>query len=178
MSVLDFDKTRLDKIVVVVFSLQVMSSPLQPHELQHSRLLCSSLSPTICSNSCPLSRWCYLTILSSVAPFSFSVQSFPASGSFPMRRLFASGGQSFGASASASVLPMHIQGWFLLGLTGLISLQSKGLSRVFSSTTIWKHPFFRSQLSIQSNSHIRTWLLENHSFDYVDLCWQSDVSAF
>ena len=146
--------------------------------MQHSRLLCCSLSPTICSNSCPLSWWCYLTTSSSVASFSFSVQSFPASGSFPMRSLFASGGWSFGASASALVLPMHIQGWFLLGLTGLISLQPKGLSRVFSSTTIWKHQFFSSQLSIWSNSHICTWLLENHSFDCMDLCWRSDVPAF
>ena len=155
-----------------------MPSPLQPHELQHSRLLCSSLSPTTCSNSCPLSWWCYLTISSSLAPFSFSIQSFPASGSFTMGRLFASGGSSFGTSASASVLPMHIQGWFLLRLTGLISLQSKGLSRVFSSTTVWKHQFFSSQLSIRFNSHICTWLLENHSFDYMDCCWRSDVSAF
>ena len=118
-----------------------MSDSLWPHGLQHTRLLCPSLSPRVCSNSCPLCQWCYPTISSSAARFSFPLQSFPASGSFPMSRLFASGGQSIGASASASVLPMNIQGWFSLGLTGLISLQSKGLSRVFSSTTIWKHHF-------------------------------------
>ena len=146
--------------------------------IQHSRLLCGSLSPTICSNSCPLSWWCYLTTSSSVASFSFSVQSLPASGSFPMRSLFASGGWSFGASASALVLPMHIQGWFLLGLTGLISLLSKRLSRVFPRTTIWKHQFFSSQLSIWSNSHICTWLLENYSFDHMQFCQQSDISDF
>ena len=107
---------------------------LWPHGLEHTRLPCPSLSPGVCSDSYPLSQWCYLTISSSVALFSFCLQSFPASGSFPMSRVFTSGGQSIGASASASVLPMNIQGWFPLGLTGLISLLSKGLSRVFSST--------------------------------------------
>ena len=102
------------------------------HELQHARLPCPSLSPGVCSNSCPLSQWCYLTISSSVAPFCSWLQSFPALGSFPMSRLFSSSGQSIEASASASVLPMNIQGWFPLGLTGLISFLSKGLSRVFS----------------------------------------------
>ena len=131
---------------------------LQPHKLQHSRLPCPSLSPGVCSNSCPLSQWCYLTILSSVAPFSFCPQYFPASESVPMSWLFASGGQSIGASAS--VLPMNIQDWFPLGLTGLISLQSKGLSRVLSSTTVQKHQFFSAQISLWSNSHIHTWLLE------------------
>ena len=115
---------------------------------------------------------------SSVVPFSSCLQSFQASGLFPISWLFTSGGQSIGASASASVPPMNIQDWFPSGLTGLISLQSKGLSRVFSSTTIWKHQFFSSQLSVRFNSHICTWLLENHSFDYMDLCWRSDVSAF
>ena len=119
----------------------------------------------------------YLTS-SSAAPFSFCLKSFPASESFWMSQLFTSGGQSIGASASALVLPINIQGWFLVGLTGLISLQSKGLSRVFSSTTIWKHQFFSSQLSVRFNSHICTWLLENHSFDYMDLCQQSNVSSF
>ena len=108
------------------------------------------------SNSWPLSQWCYLTISSSAALFSFCLQSFPASGSLPMSQLFTYGGHSIGASAS--VLPMNIQGWFPLGLTGLIFLQSKRLSRVFSSTTIRKHQFFSTQPSLWSNSHIRTWL--------------------
>ena len=112
-------------------------------------------------------------------PFSSCLQSFPASGSFPMSQLFVSGGQSVGASASASVLPMNIQGWFPLGLTALISLLSKGLSRVFSVTTIQKHQFFGSQVSLWSNSHIFPvhdyW--KNHSFDYMDFCWQSDISS-
>ena len=115
-----------------------------PHGLQHARLPCPSLSPRVCSNSCPLSWWCHPTVSS----FSSCSQSFPASGSSPMSQLFASGSQSTGASASASVLPVNIQGWFPLGLTGLISLQSKGLSRVFSSTKIWKHQFFGIQLSL------------------------------
>ena len=102
----------------------------------------SSLSPEVCSHSCPLSRWCHPTISSSVTPFSSCLQSFPASGSFPVSQFFASGSQSFGASASASVLPMNIQGWFPLGLTSLISLLSKGLWRVFFSTTDQKHQFF------------------------------------
>ena len=114
--------------------------------------------PGVCSNSCPLSWWCYLTFSSSAIPFSFYLQSFPASGSFPMSWFFSSGGQPIVASASA--LPMNIQGWFLLGLTGLISLQSKGLSRVFSSITIWKDQFFGVQPSLWTNSHICTWLLE------------------
>ena len=127
----------------LLFSCSVMSNSLQPHELQHTRLPCPSLSPGICSNSCPLSQWCHPTISSSVTPFSSCPQSFPVSGSsFLMSRLFASGGQSIGASESASVLPMNIQGWFTLGLTGLISLQSKGLSRVFSNTTWYqKHQY-------------------------------------
>ena len=112
----------------------------------------------VCSNSCPLSWWCNLTISSSVTPFSCP-QSFPASGSFPVSWLFASGGQSI--DASASVLPMNIQGWFPLGLTSLISLLSKGLSRVFSNTTVWKHQFFSAHPSLWSSSDISTWLLEN-----------------
>ena len=131
------------------------------------------------SDSCPPSQWCYLTITSSVAHFSFCLQSFPASGSFlPISWLFASGDQNIGASASASVLPMNIQDWFPLGLSGLISLQFKGLSRLFTSITIQKHQFFSPQPSLWSKSHLCTWLLENHSFDYTALCWQSDVSAF
>ena len=129
---------------------------LQPHELQHARLSCPLPSPGACSNSCPSSWWCHPTISSSVIPFSSCPQSFPASGSFPMTWLLASCCQSIGASAS--VLPMNIQSWFLLGLTGLISLQLKGgLSRVFSNTTIWKHQFFGVQSSLWSNSHMTIW---------------------
>ena len=133
---------------------------LQPHELHYTRLPYPSLSPRICSNSCPLSRWCHPSISSSVDPFSSCPQSFPASRSFPVNWLFASGGQSIGVSASASVLPMNIQAWFPSGWTGLISLLSKGLLRVFSSITIWMHQFFGTQLSLCSSSHICAWLLE------------------
>jgi len=132
---------------------------LWPHGLQCTRLLFPSLSPGLCSNSCPLSWWCYPTISSSVAPLSCCPQSFPASRSFPVSRLFASGGHSIGASASASVLSVNIQGRFPLGLTGLILL-SKGLSRIFSSTTIEKNQFFSAQLSLWSICHICTRLLE------------------
>ena len=125
---------------VVVHS--VMSISLWPHGLQHTRLLCPSLSPRACSNSCLLSWWCYPTISSSVSPFFSCLQFFPASGFFPISPFFVSGGQSIRVSASASVLPMTIQDWFPLGLTGLISLLTKGLSRVFSSSTVQKHQFF------------------------------------
>ena len=125
-----------------------MSDSLRPHELQHARLPCPSPTPRACSNSCPSSRWCYPTISSSVIPFSSCLQSFPASGSFQMSQFFAWGGQSIAVSASASVLPMNIQDWFPLGWTGFISLQSKGLSRVFSNTTVQKHQFFGTQLSL------------------------------
>ena len=144
----------------VQFSRSVMSDSLWLHGLQHSRLPCLSPTPGVYSNSCPLSRWCYPTISPSVVPFSSHLQSFPASESFPMNQFFTSGGQSIGDSASASVLPMNIQNWFPLGWTGWISLQSKGLSRVVSNTTVEKHPFFSAQLSSQSNSHIHTWPLE------------------
>ena len=137
-----------------------MSDSLWPHGLQHSRPLCPSLTPQIWSNSCLFSRWCYPTISSSVAPFSSCPQSFPASGSFLMSWLFVSGSQHIAASPLASFLPMNNQGEFPIGLTCLISLQSKGLSRVFSSNTIWKHQFFSTQPSLCSNSHIHTWLLE------------------
>jgi len=137
----------------VQFSRSIMSNSLQPHGLQHSRLPCPSPTPRACSNSCPSSWWCRQTISSSVTPFSSCLQSFPASGSFPVSQFFASRGQSSGASASASILPMNIQDWFPLGLIGLISLQSKGLSRVFSNTTVQKHQFFGIQLSLWSNSH-------------------------
>ena len=135
-----------------------MSDSLWPHGLQHARLSCPSLSPWVCSNSPPLSWWCYLTISSSVALFSFCLRSFPASGSFPMSQLFASSGQSIGASASASVIPMNIQGLFPLGLTGLISFLSKRFSRVFSNIIVWKHQFFGSQLSREIKAeNYKTW---------------------
>ena len=130
------------------------------HGLQHTRLPCPSPAPRVYSNSRPLSWWCHPTILSFVIPFSSCLQSFPASGSFQMSQFFAWGGQSIGVSASTSVLPMTIKDWFPLGWTDWISLQSKGLSRVFSNTTVQKHQFCGTQLSSQSNSHIHTWLLE------------------
>ena len=126
---------------------------------------CPSLTPGACSNSCPSSQWCHPTISSSVVPFSSCLQSCPESGSFTRSQFFAIGGQSVGASAPASVLPMNIQDWFPLGLTGLISLQSKGLSRVFSNTTLQKHQFFSAQLSLWFNSLICIWLLEKPYFD-------------
>ena len=152
-----------------------MSDFLQPHGLQHTRLPVPSPTPRACSNLCPLSRWCHPTITPSVVSFSSCLLFFPASGSFPMSQLFSSGGQSTGASASASVFPRNIQDWFPSGWTGLISLQSKRLSRVFSNATVQKHQFFGTQLSLWCNSHIHTWLLEK---PYIDLCWQSNVFAF
>ena len=130
------------------------------HGLQHARLPCPSPSPEVYSNSSPFSWWWHPTISSSVIPFFSCLQSFPASGSFPGSQFFTSGAQNIGASASASVIPMNIQDWFPLGLTSLISLQSKRLSRVFSNTTVQKHQFFGTQPSLSSNSHIHTWLLE------------------
>ena len=144
----------------VQFSGSVMSDSLWPHGLQHTRLPCPSPTPRVYSNSCPLSQWCHPTISSSVSPFSSCLQSFTASESFPMTQFFTSGGQSIGVPASASVLPMNIQDWFPLGWTGWISLLSKRLSRVFSNTTVQKHQFFGTQLSLYFNSHIHTWLLE------------------
>ena len=132
---------------------------LWPHGLQHARLPCPSPIPKAYSNSYASSQWCHPTISSSVHHFSFCLQSFPAPESFPISQFFPSGGQSIGALALASVLPMNIQDWFPLGFSGWISLQSKGLSRVFN-TTVQKHQFFSAQLSIWSNSHIHTWLLE------------------
>ena len=140
------------------FSRSVMSDSLWPHGLQHARLPCPSPSPGVYSNSCPLSWWCHPTISSSVVPFLSCLQSFPASRFFLMSWLFASGGQNI--RASASILPINIQDWFPLGLTGLISLKSKGLSRVFSNTAVQKHQVFGSQPSLWSDSHIHTWLLE------------------
>ena len=133
---------------LVQFSHSVMSNSLRPHGLQHARPPCPSPAPRVYPNSCPLSRWCHPTISSSVIPFSSHPQSFPASGSFQMSQLSASGGQIIGVSTLASAFPMTIQDWFILGLTGWISLQSKGLSRVFSNITAQKHQFFSAQLSL------------------------------
>ena len=144
----------------VQFSRSVVSDSLQPNGLQHARPPCPLPIPEVYSNSSPLSPWCHPTISSSVVRFSSCLKSFPASGSFQMNQFFASGGQSIGVSASASVLPMNIQDWFPLGLTGWISLQAKALSRVFSNTAVQKHQFFGAQLSLWSNSHIHIWLLE------------------
>ena len=144
----------------VQFSSSVVSNSLQPHEPQHTRPPCPSPTSRVHQNPCPLSRRCHPTISSSVIPFSSCPQSFRASGSFQMSQLFVSGGQSIGVSASTSVLPMNTQDWSPLGWTGWISLPSKGLSRVFSNTTVQKHQFFGTQLSSQSNSHIHTWPLE------------------
>ena len=134
-----------------------MSDSLRPHEPQHTRPPCPSPTPGVYSNSCPLSRWYHPTISSSVVPFSSCPQSLPASESFPVGQLFTWGGQSTGVSALPSVLPQKSQGWSPSEWTGWISLQSKGLSRVFSNTTVQKHQFFSAQPSSQSNSHIHTW---------------------
>ena len=142
------------------FSHSAVSDSLRPQELQHTRLAYSSLSPGVCSNSCPSSWWFHPTISSSFVPFPSWLQSFPAAKSCPMRQFFTSGGQIIGVLASASVLPMNIQYWFLWGFTGLISLQSKVLSRVCSNTTVQKHQYFSAQLSLWSNSYTHTWLLE------------------
>ena len=144
----------------VQFSHSVMSDSLQPHGLQQARLPCPSPTPGAYSNSCPSNQWCHPTISSSVIPFSPCLQSFPESGSFPLNQLFTSGGQSIGASASASVLPMNTQDWSSLGWTDWISLLSKGLSRVFSNITVQKHPFLRAQPSLCSYPHIHTCLCE------------------
>ena len=133
-----------------------MSNSLQPHGKKHTRPPCLSLTPGVYLNSCPLSQRCHPTIRSSVIPFHSHLQSLPALESFPMSQLFTSGGQSTGVSASALILPVNIKDWSPLGWTGWISLQSKGLSRVFSNTTVQKHQFFGAQLSSQSNSHIHT----------------------
>ena len=145
---------------MLLFSHSAMSDSLQPHGLQHARLSCPSPSTGVCSNSCPLSQWCHPTISSCVIPFSSHLQSFPASGAFPISQFFTSDGQRSGASVSTLVLPTNIQDWFPLGLTGLISLQSKGRSRIFSNTIVQKHQFFSAQPSLWTNSHIHTWLLE------------------
>ena len=137
-----------------------MSDSLRPHGLQHAKLLCPSVSPRICTNSHPFSQSCHPTISSSPVHFSSCLQSFPASGSFLVSQLFTWESQSIEASALSSVLLMNIQDWFPLGLTGLVSLQLKGLSRVFPNTTVQKQQFFSTQYSLWSNSHIHTWHLE------------------
>ena len=139
---------------------QLYPTLCDPMDCSTPRPPCPSLTPGVYSNLCPLSRWYHPTILSSAISFSSCLQSFPASGSFSMSQFFTWRGQSIGVTASASVLPVNIQDWFPLGWTGWISLQSKGLSRVFSNTTVQKHQFFGAQLSLYSNSHIHTWLLE------------------
>ena len=144
--------THLNWVILVQFRRSVMSNSLWPHGLQHAMPPCPSPTPGVYSNSCLLSRWCHPTISSSVVSFSF-LQSLPVLGSFPMSRFFTSGGQSLGASVSTSVLPMNIQDWFPLGWTGWISSQSKGLSRLFSNTTVQKHQFLSTQLSSWSNLH-------------------------
>ena len=165
------------KPLTLLYSHSVISSSLRPHELQHSRLPCPSPSPRSCSNSCPLSEWCHPTISFSVVSFSSCFQSFPASESF-LSQFFASGGQSIGASVSASVLLMNSQDWFLLGLTGLIPLQPRESQESFPT------PQFKSTNSSVINllygpnfTSIHDYW-KNHSFDYTDLCWQSNISTF
>ena len=148
------------RISSVQFSRSVMSNSLRPHESQHAKPPCPSPSPGVHSNSRSSSWWCHPVILSSAIPFSSCPQSLPASESFPMSQLFAWGGQSTEVSALASFLPKKSQGWSPLEWTSWISLQSKGLARVFSNTTVQKHQFFGAQPSSQSNSHIHTWPLE------------------
>ena len=181
----------------MLFSCSVGSNYFPHYWLQHSRLPCHSPSFRACSNACPLSWWCHPTISSSVICFSSCLQSFPASGPYLMSWLFASGSQNIGTSAS--ILLMNVQDWFILlffllffcfdaisffffsiylGLTGFISLQSKGLSRVFSNTTDQKHQFYSTQPSLWSNSHIHTWLLEKSYLWLDEPCWQRNVSAF
>ena len=150
----------LDQRRSVQFSRSVVSDSLRLHESQHARLSCPSPTPRVYPNSCPLSPWCHPAISSSAVPFSSCPQPLPASGTFPVSQLFSWGGQSIGVSASTAVLPKNTQDWSPLEWTGWISLQSKGLSRVFSNTTVQKHQFFSPQLSSQSNSHIHTWPLE------------------
>ena len=152
-----------------------MFNSLRPHELQHLRIPCPSLPPGICSNSCPLSQWRHPTISSSVVPSSSCSQSFTASGSFPVSWLFASGDQSIEASASASVLPM--QDWFPLGLIGLI-LTFKGLSRIFSSNTVWRHQFFSAQPSLWSNCHVSIWLLEKQAEGFLNGTYVDKTSHY
>ena len=169
------DQPQLDCFVVQSLShVQLFVTPWTA-ALQASLSFTDSWS---CPSSCPLGLWCHPTISFSSALFSFCLQSFPASRSWPMSWLFASGGQSLGTSGSASVLPMDIYGWLPLGLTGVISFLSKGLSRVFSSTTVWKHQFFGTQSSLWSTLISVHDYWKDHSFDYMDFCRQNDVFAF
>ena len=154
------EQRRWDVASSAQFSRSVVSNSLRPHESQHARPPCSSPSPGVHSDSCPSSQWCHPALSSSVIPFSSCPQSLPESGSFPMSQLFSWSGQSTGVSALASFLPKKSQGWSPSEWTGWISLQSKGLSRVFSNTTVQKHQFFGAQSSSQSDSHIHTWPLE------------------
>ena len=166
-------------LVSVQFSSVAQSCPtLRHHESHHARPPCPSPTPRVYPNSCPSSQWCHPAISSSVVPFSFCPQSLPASGSFPMSQLFAWGGQSIGVSASASALPMNTQDWSPSGWTSWISLQSKGLSRVFSNTIVQKHQFFVLSFphSLTLTSIHEHW--KKHSLDQMDLSWQSNVSAF
>ena len=158
-SIMNVSNKPQEYVVVVVQLLSHVRLFVTPWTAAHQAFLSFTISRSLLK-SCPLSQWCHPTNLSSVIPFSFCLQSFPASGSFPMSLLFISGGQSIGALASAAVFPMNIQSWFPLELTSLISLQSKGLSSIFSSTSLSKHQFFSTQPSLWSNSHNRTWLLE------------------
>ena len=155
-----------------------MSDSLRPHESQHTRPSCPSPTPGFHSDSRPSSWWCHPAISSSVVPFSSCPQSLPASESFPMSQLFVWGGQSTRVSALASVLPVNTEDWYPSEWTGWISLQSEGLSRVFSNTTVQKHQFFGAQLSSQSTLTSIHEYWKNHSLDQTDLCWQSNVSAF
>ena len=155
-TILQWSVLFMIKISHLYMKVTQSSSALWTRGLPHARLPCQSPTPRVYSNSCPLSRWCPPTISSSVIPFSSCLQSFPASGLFPVSQFFASGGQSI--EASASVFSMSIQDWFPLGLTDLISLLSKELSRLFN-TTVWRHQFFGTQSSLWSSSHIHTWLL-------------------
>ena len=161
------------------FSSVQSLSRVRPHGLQHTRPPCPSPIPRVYSNSCPLSQWCHPTISSSVVPFSSCLQSFPASGSFQMPQVFVSGSQSFGISASASVLPMNIECWFLLGLTGFISLVSKGLSRVFSNNHSSKASVLQcSAFLIVQLSHPYMTTGKTIALTKTEFCWQSNVSSF
>ena len=161
---LEFAQTHIHWVVIYwlwdIFQCSSVQLLSHVHELQHARPPCPSPTPGVHPNPCPSSRWCHPAISSSVIPFSSCPQSFPASGSFPKSQPFASGGQSIGVSALISVLPMNTQDWFPSGWSGWIPLQSKGLSRVFSNTTVQRHQYFSTQLSSQSSSHIHTWPLE------------------
>ena len=162
-------RLELNISVDLLFIHWVVTSSLRPHGLQHSRLPCPSLSPRVCSKSCPLSWWCRPTVSTSIAPFTVCPQSFPESGSFPMIGSSHHVAKYWSFTFSPS---KEFQGWFLIGSTGLMSLQPTGLSRVFSRTTIQKQQFFGNQPSLWSNSHIHTRLLKKRSFDYMDFSGQ------